>query len=136
MRVSLSAIALYTVCASAGVLPAAAKAEARQDNAALWYFITDAAPNGIGGFLNDNYYVFGPANTVPGAPAFAARCNTIIGCTNTVPGSDIHVSGTPAISPPLTVTQTFTVDGKNTTVTGVAAGWDVNSATAFTVQVS
>ncbi|KAI0966040.1 hypothetical protein F4678DRAFT_310209 [Xylaria arbuscula] len=135
MRIS-SAIALYAVGASAGVLPAAAEVEARQDNAAVWYFITDAAPNGIGGFLNDNYYVFGPANTVPGAPAFAARCNTIIGCVNTVAGSDIHASGSPAVSPPLTMTQTFTVDGKNTTVTAVASGWDGQSATAFTVQVA
>ncbi|TGJ88088.1 hypothetical protein E0Z10_g645 [Xylaria hypoxylon] len=135
MRATLSAIALCAIGASAAILPAVTEVETRQENAAVWYFVTYNAACGFGGCINADYVVFSPPNVVPGAPAFAARCNTLSGCVNTVAGSDIHASLLPSSLPPLTITQTFTSGGKNTTVKGIS-DWSGTWATAFTIPVT
>ncbi|GAP91304.1 hypothetical protein SAMD00023353_6000720 [Rosellinia necatrix] len=135
MRATLPAIALCAISAWAGAIPTMAEITTRQQDTAFWYFITEAAACGYFGCLSANYVVFGPPNTVPGAPAFAARCNTLSGCVNTVAGSDIHASLYPATLGPLTLTQTFTFEGKNVTVTGVS-DWSGTWETAFTIPVT
>lgn len=60
---------LYTLDASAASLP---DIEARQDSSAVCYFISYDSLTG-GFFVSGNYVAFGPADTVPGAPLFAAR---------------------------------------------------------------
>ncbi|KAI1117387.1 hypothetical protein F5Y14DRAFT_382316 [Nemania sp. NC0429] len=136
MRFTLP-IALYAIAASASALPATPNAVASRDgsSAPVWYVLTERANCGSF-YCSINYYVFGPANTVPGAPVFAARCLTYGGCTNTVPGSDIQAN--PPLATPgstITLTQTFLSGGKNVTLTGTA-NWDASTDAAFTVKVS
>ncbi|KAI0450476.1 hypothetical protein F5B21DRAFT_427479 [Xylaria acuta] len=135
MRTAFSTLALFAIAASAAILPPVTEVETRQENAAVWYAITYDALCGFGGCINADYVVFGAAGVVPGAPAFAARCNTLSGCVNTVAGSDIHASLLPSSLPPLTITQTFTRGGKNVTVTGIS-DWSGTWATAFTIPVT
>ncbi|KAI0103781.1 hypothetical protein GGR51DRAFT_561437 [Nemania sp. FL0031] len=123
MRAPFSIISLCAIGASAAIISPTAEIEARQNNSAIWYFITYDALCGFGGCYNADYVVFGAANTVPGAPAFAAR------------GSYIHASFLPSSLGPLTINQTFTIGGKNTTVTGVS-DWSGTKATSFTIPVS
>ncbi|KAF2963602.1 hypothetical protein GQX73_g9960 [Xylaria multiplex] len=104
MRATFSTIALCAIGASAAVLPSVTEVETRQENAHFWYGITYAAPCGIFGCYNSNYVVFGPPDPATGAPAFAARCSTALGCVNTVGGSDIHASLVPFRLGPLTIT--------------------------------
>ncbi|KAI1109351.1 hypothetical protein F5Y14DRAFT_432721 [Nemania sp. NC0429] len=136
MRYTLPTIALWAIGASAAVLPPMPEVKARQDDSAIWYAITENASCNLFG-CNAYYYIFGPPNTVPGAPAFAARCYSVGGCTNTVAGSDVHATilSLGADRGPLTITQTFTVGSKTTTLTGVS-DWKGDVATAFTIAVS
>ncbi|KAI3321024.1 hypothetical protein HD806DRAFT_504368 [Xylariaceae sp. AK1471] len=133
MRASFSTIALCALGASAAVLPTVAEDVTRRDIPAVWYAITYDTQCGFGCFTN--YVLFGGADTIPGAPAFAARCNTASGCYNTVAGSQISTSQFPSSASPLTINQTFTSGGKTVTVTGVT-GWTGGAATNLIIPVT
>ncbi|KAI0533117.1 hypothetical protein GGR58DRAFT_487907 [Xylaria digitata] len=132
MRVTHSAIALCAIGASAVALPAATGVEARQENAGTWYMVGFQPNCGTFG-CNSDYAIFGAPDAVPGAPAFALRCNTWGSCTNTLPG---NANARIVINQgPLTITQTFTSGDKEFTASA-SVNWDGNSLASFTIPVT
>ncbi|KAI1131456.1 hypothetical protein F5Y10DRAFT_233690 [Nemania abortiva] len=134
MRAAPSMIALCAVGASAATLPAAAEIQAREAASdGTWYLVSFNGQCSSFG-CNYDYAVFGGENAVPGAPAFALRCNTWEYCTSVFPGSDAE--GSIVINQgPLTLSQTFTSGGKTHTVRATV-NWNGLSVTAFTIPVN
>ncbi|KAJ8129021.1 hypothetical protein O1611_g4611 [Lasiodiplodia mahajangana] len=133
MRAAQSIIALCALGASAATLPAVAEVETREASAGTWYLVSFEGNCGSFG-CNYDYAIFGGENAVPGAPAFALRCNTWEWCTSVFPGSD--ASGQIVINQgPVTVSQTFTSGGKTYKATATVP-WDGLSVTALTIPVN
>ncbi|KAF2962991.1 hypothetical protein GQX73_g10580 [Xylaria multiplex] len=133
MRGTLSAISLCAIGASAVALPAATEVEARQESAGTWYMVGFQPNCGSSFGCNSDYAIFGAPDAVPGAPAFALRCNTWGSCTNTLPG-DATASIT-INQGPLKITQTFTSGGKKFTASA-SVNWNGNTLASFTIPVT
>ncbi|KAI3331109.1 hypothetical protein F4824DRAFT_514805 [Ustulina deusta] len=128
-----SAIALFTIGASAAILPPVTKLEAREESSSTWYLIGFEPSCGSFG-CNANYAIFGGPDAVPGAPAFGLRCNTWESCASIFPGSnaEAHIIINQG---PLTITQTFTNGDKTTKATAIV-NWDGLSLASFTIPVN
>ncbi|KAI1171573.1 hypothetical protein F4777DRAFT_48224 [Nemania sp. FL0916] len=136
MRAFSTAVAICAIGASAVTIPAVREVEARASSAGTWYLVGFQPTCGGFGICASEYAVVGAEGSVPGAPAFALRCNTLTGCTSLfpVPGSDADAIFTISQGP-LTITQTFTSGGKNTTATGTVS-WNGQSLIASEVPVT
>ncbi|KAI1158290.1 hypothetical protein F5B18DRAFT_641530 [Nemania serpens] len=131
MRVIQSAVALCAVGASAATVPDIAS---RQASTGTWYLVGFEPSCGSSFGCNTDYAIFGAENALPGAPAFALRCNTWGSCTSVFPGSDASASIL-VNAGPLIITQKFTSGGKAKTAT-VTVNWDGLSSTALKIPVT
>lgn len=91
-----SAIALFTIGASAAILPPVTKLEAREESSSTWYLIGFEPSCGSFG-CNANYAIFGGPDAIPGAPAFGLRVSSLLTTSNYPPPKKVfgrldHVS--------------------------------------------